>query len=369
MNPRKIVSFLNCVILLTSCQVDADTIYVNQRIGNNAWTGKSEEAFAEQGPVKSIQRSIELAKPGDTIVIVSGSGPYHEAIRIKGHPGEPEKPITIEGNDVVVDLGMDIANSQWSHENGLWVLDQPRIPPKTWGMGQRVTAFYKGRGIRFYTGKEDFREDFTASLDEEGRLHFQFPHGMKPPFTGLVLPQRPTDNALGFSDASYWILKNIHIRYAGNDGFNFHGHGKGMQVINCSAIFCGDEGISSHETMEVVTRDSLFALNGSGSGGVVDVHESETTYINCISAYNRGAGYVMRGGKHVLENCLSAANERLETDSVLSEKNTRIKNLETIPAGPDAIEAIKAWNADHPQLPRLLETIEELKAQDTELVF
>ncbi len=332
----------------------ARTIMVDQRGG--------------EGVQVSLQSAVDAAKPGDVISTVPGSGPYREGIRIK-QSGEPEKPITLEGNGEVIDLGVDISQGPWSQEKGLWVLESPRIPPKTWGMNQRATAFYKGKPITFHDKADLPQPDYSVSLDEEGRLHFRFPEEMAPPFSGLMLPVKPTLSAVALVNASYWHIRGLHVLYAGNDGFNYHGEGKGIETTNCSALFCGDEGSSAHYKMEVTTRDSLFAFNGSGTGGVADVHESVTSYSNCISAYNRSYGYTLKNASGTLTNSLSAANGRPENNKVLPPTTTTLDNFEDWPAEPGILERIQAWHPDHPQLPYLLETVRALQAEGADFTY
>lgn len=317
---------------------------------------------------KSLQSAIDTAQPGDVISIVPGSGPYRDGIRIK-QSGEPGNLITLEGNGEAIDLGVDISQGPWSQENGLWVLDSPRIPPKTWGMAQRATAFYKGKPITFHEKADTPQPDYSASLDEEGRLHFRFPEGMTPPFNGLMLPEKPALSAVALVNASYWHIKGLRVLYAGNDGFNYHGEGKGIETTNCSAVFCGDEGSSAHDKMEVSTRDSLFAFNGSGNSGVVDVHESVTSYNDCISVYNRGSGYTLKNASGSLMNCLSAANAKLEDDKVLPQKTTTLDNFENWPPEPGILERIRSWHPNHPQLPYLLETVQALQAEGADFIY
>ena len=87
-------------------------------------------------------------------------------------------------------------------------------------------------------------------------------------------------------------------KYAGNDGFNIHGHRRGIRLEHVRALSCADEGISAHETTEMEVFNSEIAWNGSISGGVTDVNDAVTSYRNCIVHDNAGAAFSFTGKAH-----------------------------------------------------------------------
>ncbi|MDA3873802.1 MAG: right-handed parallel beta-helix repeat-containing protein, partial [Kiritimatiellae bacterium] len=327
--PSLVCLFLAIASLATVAQ--ARTIYVDRRTGNNEWTGATETPADNDGPLKSPSIAVKLAKPGDIIHVVSGSGPYYGVIRPK-QSGEPDKPITIDGNDNEFNLYPDDPQTLWSKlGNGAWLYGQMyRDDADSAKLAGKTLGHYKGRRL-IYTDKTDSPPLFSVTVHKDGRPIIHLPPEVRPPFHGLILNNVPTSSLVRITNVSHWHFKNMHVRGAGNDGFNWHGKGTGHVVENCTAMFCGDEGTSAHAEMEVTIRNSIFAFNGSSTGGVVDINQSKTSYVNCISAFNRDVGFRMReGGKHSLVDCLSAANERLEGPEELQEGST-VENFTQLP--------------------------------------
>lgn len=353
--------------LLTFAQ--ARIIYVDQRHGNNAWTGATETPAVGDGPLAKPSVAVQLAKPGDVIHVVAGSGPYYGIIRPK-QSGEPDQPITIEGNGNEFNLYPEEPQTLWRDAGGgAWLYGQMyRKDAKPEKLAGKTQGFYKGRRLT-YVGGTETPPLFSVTVHQDGRPIIHLPPGVRPPFPDLILTNDPSTSVVRMENVSHWHFKNMHIRGAGNDGFNWHGKGTGHVVENCTAMFCGDEGTSAHGEMEVTLRNCIFAFNGSSTGGVVDLGKSKTSYTNCISAFNRDVGFRMReGGNHSLVGCLSAGNERPEGPEELQE-GTTVENLTKLPAKPGVWAEIQAWNPQHTELPRLKEVVEQLQASGSELIF
>ena len=332
----------------------ARTIYVDNRVGNDSWTGATAQPAAKDGPFATIQPAVNLASAGDTIVLARGSGPYPGGVILKTS-GRADAPITLEGNDCSVVVSTDVAQGPWTFVDGKWVLDQPRVPAGTKRLNQRAVAIYQGHPI--WLRKNPKPSDVcTASVNADGQFCFQFKDNQKPPFVGLTIPMVPANNGLGFMNASFWHINNLNVFGAGNDGFNLHGRSVGNVIKNCAAFFCGDEGISSHDTVEVKVIDSLFAFNTSS---VVDINKSVTSYLRVISAYNTAPGFSMagEGGKHSITDSLSAANAGQESERNLPATTTKTSNLTYLPDESAVLDKIQAWNPRHPKLPLLIKIV------------
>jgi hypothetical protein len=359
--------FLCFAFLMTGAQ--ARIIYVDQRHGNNEWTGATETPGGGDGPLAQPSAAVKLAQPGDVIHVVAGSGPYYGIIRPK-QSGELNRPITFDGNGNEFNLYPDDPQKLWtSLGNGAWLYGQMyRDDAKPEKLAGKTQGFYKGRRLIYVHGPEA-PPLYSVTVHRDGRPIIHLPAEVRPPFRELILTNNPSTSVVRMENVSYWHFRNMHVRGAGNDGFNWHGKGVGHVVENCTAMFCGDEGTSAHGQMEVSVKNSLFAFNGSSTGGVVDIAQSKTSYTNCLSVFNRDVGFRMReGGQHSLVDCLSAGNERPEGPEELRE-GTTVKNLTQWPAEPGVWERIQAWSPNHPGLPELKKVVENLKASGSDFPY
>lgn len=97
-----------------------DTFYVNNRTGNDGNSGRA-SSFDIQGggPKRTVRQAFRGALPGDTIVLLPTEEPYREEIALAGaHTGGlPDRPITIEGNGVLLQ-GSNLIQAEWWRPRG-----------------------------------------------------------------------------------------------------------------------------------------------------------------------------------------------------------------------------------------------------------
>jgi hypothetical protein len=171
---------------------------------------------------------------------------------------------------------------------------------------------------------------------KDGSLYFRWPKGYKPGkaigasrgrFKPIILPAKNGVNGVSIA-CSDIIIRNLTVKYAGNDGFNIHGDRRGIRLEKVRALSCADEGISAHETTEMEVLDSEIAWNGSISGGVTDVNDAVTTYRNCIVHDNAGAAFCFTGKSHRVYDSLIYNEDRafqVSKEVDFEEKRNRIK--------------------------------------------
>jgi hypothetical protein len=124
---RNQILFLAIVSFLIAFQrTDAGTIYVNNRLGSDAYNGIREEAITEQtGPVKTIGRALKLAGRSDVISLANTGVPYYESISLVGskHSGPAMQPFTILGNGATLSGAMAVPETAWQQVGrDLWRL-------------------------------------------------------------------------------------------------------------------------------------------------------------------------------------------------------------------------------------------------------
>jgi sialate O-acetylesterase len=239
--------------------------------------------------------------------------------------GTPDKPEVFDGQGMLIDLGTRVSEHDWIMDGDLWTSQPgflksfghtPRIAGQTAGLFigdipitiPRYHEAEKGRPnmkSKCYFPPEKLKPGEMGYAKDES-LYFRWPKGCKPGkaigvdrgrFKPIILPAKNGVNGVSIA-CSNIIIRNLTVKYAGNDGFNIHGHRRGIRLEHVRALSCADEGISAHETTEMEVFDSEIAWNGSISGGVTDVNDAVTTYRNCIVHDNTGAAFSFTGKAH-----------------------------------------------------------------------
>jgi hypothetical protein len=117
-----------CLIFLLAGNprcVTAAEIFVNNVSGDDTRDGlKNASGAGNHGPLKSIARAVELAKPGDTIQLEPTDRDYDEEILFKDKGGEPGQPITLDGHGVTLDGSEPCPAGAWKKAGDkLWCME------------------------------------------------------------------------------------------------------------------------------------------------------------------------------------------------------------------------------------------------------
>ena len=133
------------LILCISGTVTGREIYVDNMRGNDAFTGHTTRATDESGPVRTIQRALELARNGDCIILTNNPElPYRESLHLCGekHSGIPGFPFRIIGNGAVLDGSAEVPPHFWHSigAKGIFVYQPPYIADQN--------LFYRGKPIK-----------------------------------------------------------------------------------------------------------------------------------------------------------------------------------------------------------------------------
>jgi hypothetical protein len=124
-------------VLILANTVSATTIYVDSRLGSDASDGTAQDPIGGgSGPVRTMQRAVQLVRQGDTISIRNNGTPYYGSFSLVGdrYSGRPVHPFAIEGNGAVLSGAKPIDADLWrSAGTDLW-----RITPIRKGFYQLV---------------------------------------------------------------------------------------------------------------------------------------------------------------------------------------------------------------------------------------
>ncbi len=200
----------------------------------------------------SLRAAGEAAKPGDTIEIAKGSGPYREALHVQ-RSGTETEPIVIEGNGELI-TGFEPLRG-FKEENGQWVCDLPRKFP--------CVITYQGE--RLVVSPKTNQPTRHATFDA-GRTRLVLLPGVKP--AGWEISSRGF--AVRIHNASHHIYRNIRASGSLNDGFNLHGEGAGLVFENIEGFNNLDEGFSAHDMIRCRVKGGRFWGNDNGLANIND---------------------------------------------------------------------------------------------------
>ena len=122
---------ITLVIALIGFNAEAKTVYVNNAMGDDRFSGEREDFDVVQaGPVRTIARATELARQGDTISLADTGVPYQECVSLtnKNASGiNAEYPFILEGNGASLDGRVTVDSRQWEHFKEIYkpVKDNP----------------------------------------------------------------------------------------------------------------------------------------------------------------------------------------------------------------------------------------------------
>jgi len=217
----------------------------------------------------TLAAAVVEVRPGDTIRIAKGSGPYRESLNIKTS-GTAEAPIIVEGNGETV-TGFEPLTI-FREENGVWICDLPVAFP--------CVLTYRGERLL----QDNVTGQFTrhARLSKDQRRLELLPHTQR---DGWEISTRAS--AVQVLGVSYHIYRNLKATGTNNDGFNLHGTGGNLKFENIEGSQNLDEGFSAHDQITCEIRGGVFRENDNG---VLNIASAVMKAENIFLSDNLGYG-------------------------------------------------------------------------------
>lgn len=252
---------------------------------------------------RTLAEAARAARPGDSIVVAPGSGPYREELYIP-QSGSPDAPIifdgggeTITGLEPITFSEQDGAQScdlkplfdrfrsvqQFHREPSGWVNDN--VAPSSTIPPLPTVLVYRGERLRQDAATGQLTR--YATLSPDGSRLTLLP-GTSP--DGWELASRPF--AVRISDTSHQIYRNLKASGSLNDGINAHGTGEGLIFEQIEAFQNLDEGFSSHDHIVSEIRGGRFWENDNG---IVNATSSSTRISDVDIFSNLGIGFGLLG--------------------------------------------------------------------------
>lgn len=265
----------------------ANDLYVDNTIGRDSNDGLSVQSReGDTGPVKSIERAIQLAGFGDVIVLKNTGVPYYGSISLTGsrHSGDPYRPFVIQGN------GSTISGLR-SVPHGTWRKDGPKI----W----KLTLTRKGYYRLLRDGKslpESFLEgccvDPRLSLEPgkwvawRGSLYFRQDGEDTPEDQAFSYAAEQT--GISLHHVSNVLITNVTLQHFRFDGIHAQGLCDGVLLENVNSLENGRAGVVSSGASRIEISGGKISGNGRHQLLVLDRSTAVPTGCDIEEAPERG---------------------------------------------------------------------------------
>jgi len=208
-----------------------------------------------QGSLRTIGRALQLAHPGDRIVLTKNDEPYRESLTLQGsrHRGWQLWPLVIDGRGATIDGTSPVPPSAWRfvrkdlfqfdpliRSTGLLYKDgQPAARPAS----GRHTALEPGQGLL-----------------EGGLVWFRIENGKLPSSEDL----RWTAQTVGITlyDVHDIVIRDLIVQGFALDGINLHDGATNIELTRVSLRGNGRSGLHVGGACRATLHDSHASDNG-----------------------------------------------------------------------------------------------------------
>jgi hypothetical protein len=216
---------------------------------------------ATNGPVRTLRRALQLARPTDRINLPGNGSPFFEPLQLAGgrHSGTESQPFTINGNGATLSGLRELPPDGWQQqEPGLWRLSLTRKGTYRFLRDNQPLAEYlpEGRG-----SLDDLPLDQFFS--RHGAVYFRLDE-QNPPYTQ---PWLYAAEEIGLSLVSVRHVRIVNLNVVGFrvDGLNADGNCRRVALENVTLEQNGRAGLSANGTSQVFVTNSRVLNNGRHS--------------------------------------------------------------------------------------------------------
>ena len=105
---------------LATVDAAAKDLFVDNLGGDDVHDGAAASTSDFGGPLRTLQRALQLAAPGDRIVLAKTEEPYHETISLSTaqHCGNGIQPFVIDGQGAILDGTLPVPDRSWESVHG-----------------------------------------------------------------------------------------------------------------------------------------------------------------------------------------------------------------------------------------------------------
>ena len=234
-------------------------LYVNNVIGNDQLSGMRETPSERQGPVRSIQRALCLAQPGDRVHIANTDTPYREQICISGPclRGRADRPFVIRGNGAMLDGTVVAQSGDWRHEAG----DVFALRPRRLAYQQLYRDGSPAKRARLvdFTAVDEQLEPLEWALASD-RILFRVEQGQLP--AAYELRHAGLQTGITLYNTEHVRIENFIVQGFQQDGINAHELARHCVIAGAECRGNGRSGISVGGISRVEIKSCNLYDNG-----------------------------------------------------------------------------------------------------------
>lgn len=245
-------------LLCLAGEVSAIDIHVDNVRGDDLRDGGSGRGIGlGEGPLRSIGRALQLAHPGDRIVLVRNEEPYRESLTLQGrrHCGSEQAPFVIVGHGAILD-------------------GTRPVPPEAWHFAYRdvfqFQPLHRSTGILYRDGLPVARPTMGRSSGLEpgqgmldaGVVWYRLEAGVLPSHLDL----RWTAHTVGITlyEVRDVEIRDLIVQGFALDGVNLHDGATNVTLSRVSLRGNGRSGLHVGGASRAVLSDAHASDNGRG---------------------------------------------------------------------------------------------------------
>ena len=270
---------LTIVLTLIGFNAEAKTVYVNNTMGDDRFTGEREDFdVVEAGPVRTIARATELARLGDTISLADTGVPYQECVSLtnKNASGiNAEFPFILDGNGASLDGRVTVEHEKWEHFKEIYKNDKDNPPEYQGDIFRLHVAKYYPNAVCYcmlfvdampvQNKSAEPMESPVGQLNEldaalyEGYLYFRPEKGKTPEDYKLEITALRTGITLNHVD--HVVIRNLIVQGFQLDGIALANSATNVVIEQCTIRGNARAGMSVGWGSDVKAKRILTCAN------------------------------------------------------------------------------------------------------------
>ncbi len=225
------------------------------------------------GDLRLTEVACQLLKPGEVCYVPQLSNRLFFALPTGTKPDACRMEVGQPDGSTV-----QLETAKWQPAGINGVLRYNDLKPPTW-------VKLNGQAIPLVKARDRLQPGQWCS--EDNAVYYRPPTGKTPDQLAIECSVREHGMMFGGTTAQV-IVRNVNITHVFDDGYNLHGRVSGIELHNCNAYDCGDQGFSAHDDCSSLIDGAEYR---NCKDGVYNVTRSRTTARNLIICRARAMGY------------------------------------------------------------------------------